>query len=122
MPSLERRWVNRSQPQTLQIGVLLLYFNAALFLLYSLLGGGIGALGALVALGQAGGGFGIANDRKWGYWLGLVAAVFPLLYVVAILGVGGLLATGLINLIFEVALVALLVHPQSRAYQRIWFK
>jgi hypothetical protein len=23
---------------------------------------------------------------------------------------------------FEVALVALLLHPQSREYQRIWFK
>jgi hypothetical protein len=28
----------------------------------------------------------------------------------------------IINLIFDGALVALLLHPQSRDYQRIWFK
>lgn len=122
MPSIERRWVNKTQPQTLQIGVILLYLNAVFFLVFAVLGGGLGRIGALVAVGQAAGGFGIANERKWGYWLGLAAAVFPLLYVVAILGVGGLLAYGLLNLIFEVALVALLLHPQSRDYERIWFK
>ena len=31
-------------------------------------------------------------------------------------------ATNLLELIFEIALVALLVHPQSRDYQRIWFR
>jgi len=31
-------------------------------------------------------------------------------------------AAGLITLMFEVALVCLLLHPQSRDYQRIWFK
>ena len=28
---------------------------------------------------------------------------------------------GVLNLVFAVVLLALLVHPQSRAYQRIWF-
>jgi hypothetical protein len=28
----------------------------------------------------------------------------------------------IINLLFMVVLVALYLHPQSRAYQRIWFK
>ena len=28
----------------------------------------------------------------------------------------------LIGLMFEIALVALLLHPQSRDYQRLWFK
>jgi hypothetical protein len=32
------------------------------------------------------------------------------------------LATNIITLMFEVALIALLLHPQSREYQRIWFK
>ena len=31
-------------------------------------------------------------------------------------------ATQIIDLMFEVALVCLLLHPQSREYQRIWFK
>ena len=37
------------------------------------------------------------------------------------LGVG-VFSTGLINLMFEIALIALLLHAQSRDYQRIWFK
>jgi len=38
-------------------------------------------------------------------------------------GVGDVFATGdVIELMFEVALVLLLLHPQSRDYQRIWFK
>ena len=32
------------------------------------------------------------------------------------------LSGGILNLLFEVALVALLLHPMSRDYQRIWFK
>jgi hypothetical protein len=31
-------------------------------------------------------------------------------------------STDLITLMFEIALLALLLHPQSREYQRIWFK
>jgi hypothetical protein len=26
------------------------------------------------------------------------------------------------NLLFEIALIAALLHPQSREYQRIWFR
>ena len=37
--------------------------------------------------------------------------------VVFVLGGGNL-----ISLLFAIALVALLLHPQSRDYQRIWFK
>ena len=32
------------------------------------------------------------------------------------------MSTKIVNLMFGVALVALLLHPQSREYQRIWFK
>jgi hypothetical protein len=32
-----------------------------------------------------------------------------------------LLGYSVINLMFEAALVALLLHPQSRDHQRIWF-
>ena len=47
-------------------------------------------------------------------------ALLPFILVVA--GRSNLLSGGLINLLFEVALVALLLHPMSRDYQRIWFK
>ena len=32
-----------------------------------------------------------------------------------------LLGYSTVNLMFEIALVALLLHPQSRDHQRIWF-
>ena len=40
----------------------------------------------------------------------------------AVFGIGVLTSLALINFIFDAALVALLLHPMSREYQRIWFK
>jgi hypothetical protein len=121
-----RRWLNPSQPQTLQIAVLLLYIDAV-FGILSLFGGGLAAAGSLaflIAIGQGVAGYGIVNEHRWAYLLGVVVAVLPLLIFaleVADLGLGSIGFFGLLNLIFEVALVVLLVHPQSRDYQRIWF-
>ena len=105
-----RRWTNPSQPQTLQIAVFLLYFNAFFMVIY---GGLFHPLGLLLVVASVAGGFGIANEQKWGYIVGLVAAA-----VDVFLTLGG----NIINLMFAIALVALLLHPQSRDYQRIWFR
>ena len=110
--------MNPSQPQTLQIAVFLLYFNAAFTLIFDL--GILGVFGLLIAAGSAAGGFGIANEQKWGYGLGVAMAFVP--FAFRLLFGGSLLGGSLINLMFEIALVALLLHPQSRDYQRIWFK
>ena len=117
-PMESRRWVNPGQPQTLQIAVFLLYFNAAFTALF---GGLFSVFGLLLIAGGAGAGFGIANERKWAYVLGIVMSVLPfaLRYYVYENPFAGV---GLLSLMFEIALVALLVHPQSRDYQRIWFK
>ncbi|TML42631.1 MAG: hypothetical protein E6G27_03755 [Actinobacteria bacterium] len=116
-----RRWVNNTQPQTLQIAVFLLYINA----FFELLGRGfVVPLGLALIAGQVGAGYGIANERKWGYGLGVVMALIPLalhLLPGGLLGSTTNLAT-LMTLMFEIALVALLLHPQSREYQRIWFR
>ena len=113
------RWLNPTQPQTLQGAVLLLYLNSALSLLFSL--GYLGPYGLLIVAGGVGGGWGIANERKWGYGLGLVVALAPFLISLAffhtILPGGNILAAA-----FPIVLVVLLLHPQSREYQRIWFK
>lgn len=117
----ERQWFNRGQPQTLQIGVILLYLNAAFLVIFGALQGGIGLYGLVLAASQGVGAYGIANERKWGYWLGVGAAVIVLaftIYLAAIVGV----TNEVLNLIFGIALVALLLHPQSRDYRRIWFK
>ena len=113
-----RRWLNPSQPQTLQIAVFLLYFNAVFLVIF----GGPYAflLGLTIAAGNIAGGFGIANEQKWGYGLGIGMALVPFVFSLAFYG--ELYIFPFISLMFDVALVALLLHPQSRDYQRIWFK
>src|SRR3954453_4533913 len=114
----QRRWVNQTQPQTLQIAVLLLYFNGIINLIFG--GLSIPIWGPVIIIGSVAAGYGIANERKWGYILGVAMAFLP--FVLTIAYRGSFLSGGVINLLFEVALVALLLHPQSRDYQRIWFK
>ena len=109
--------MNPSQPQTLQIAVFLLYFNAVFTLIFSL--GALGLLGLIVVAGNGAGGYGIANEQKWGYGLGVAMAFLP--FALRLIVGAPLLGPSFINLMFEVALVALLLHPQSRDYQRIWF-
>src|SRR5207244_2407571 len=66
-----RRWVNPSQPQTLQIAVFLLYFNAVFTAIF---GGLFSVFGLLIIAGCAAAGFGIANEQKWGYGVGVAMA------------------------------------------------
>jgi hypothetical protein len=109
-----RQWTNPSQPQTLQIAVFLLYMNAV----FSLLFGGLGSVyGLMIIAGGVAGGLGIAQEKRWGYGVALAVALLPFVLLIA----GKALITGVIGLLFDVALVALLLHPQSREYQRIWF-
>jgi hypothetical protein len=120
-----RRWTNPTQPQTLQIAVFLLYINAVFGVLFGEIFF-LFPLGLFIVVGQAAGGFGIANERKWGYWLAVTVAtlgLLPIPFVIVDDGVGGLLNIGfLIQMMFPVALFALLLHPMSRDYQRIWFR
>lgn len=116
-----RQWLNRSQPQTLQIAVMLLYLNA-FFLLLRGIGGGLALLPLALVAGQAAGAFGIANERKWGYVLALAASAIVAAFAVYIAVLVGLAFSSLLNMMFDVAVVALLLHPMSRSYRRIWFK
>ena len=127
MSAMERRrWVNPAQPQTLQIATFLFYFNAAFGLLALVIRPGaytgIGVmLGMVIIGGQVLAGWGIANEFKWAYPLAIAMAVLPFLLRFFLLG-NPFAGTDVINLMFEIALVALLLHPQSRDHQRIWFK
>ncbi len=111
-----RRWTNPGQPQTLQIAVFLLYINAA-FSVVQMLRVGLFLPILAAAAGSVAGGYGTANEKKWGYALAVAASVFQLLLGLSYFGLANL-----IGLMFDIALVALLLHPQSRDYQRIWFK
>ncbi len=117
----QRRWLNPAQPQTLQIAVMLLYLSAAFGLFGMLVRGSLFPALVLIVAAQAAGAYGIANERRWGYWLALAAALLP--FVLAFLLTGNpILAGDPLSLLFQIALVALLVHPQSRDYRRIWFR
>ena len=117
-----QRFFDPSQPQTLQIATLLLYLDAV----FAFLG-----LALLFAAAYGGAGYGMANGKKWGYGLAVAVAglgllrifvfvqLFPL--VVVSRSVDLVLRVHTIELMFAVALLALLLHPQSREYQKIWY-
>ena len=135
-----RRWFDRMAPQTLQIATMLLYLNG----FFALIGfmdrsdwvgyarvdkGGVGAVVGLAVIASfILGGLLMANDRRWGWRLGLFAAFSPFLLRCWILSdsrfdmwdriSGG----NTISLIFDVALCALLLHPQSREHQKLWYR
>ena len=111
----ETRFLNSSQPQTLVIATLLLYLDAFFGLLN-------GFPSWLIAVAMAVGGFGIANEKKWGYALGVVGAVLQVVSLIALYQSDVLRGMLFITFIFDVALVAALLHPMSRDYQKIWFK
>ena len=117
------RWTNPSLPQTLQIAVLLLHITA----FFNVLGGliNIGSLWGLVNLGSGlialAAAQGMVRERKFGYRLGLLfAAVDVLLTIYSVSG--GFSAWYLIGLLLAIALLALLLHPMSREYSRVWFR
>ncbi len=121
-PVNEHRWFNPHQPQTLQSAVILCYIEAVFGLLF-----GVASRSVIVALfiivGLAAGGFGIANEKKWGYGLAVAAAVAQVLALLALFGASTFTTFGpLFSFMFDAALVALLLHPMSRDYQRIWFR
>ncbi len=140
-----KRWFDRMQPQTLQIATWLLYLNG-LFLLVDLVDRsdylgyfrdryGFGFLIGLAAVAaHAGGGWLMANDRKLGWKIAVVASFLPfVLRFVAYTDIESRspLSFGLyrkltggstLNAIFEIALCALLLHPHSRQHQKIWYR
>jgi hypothetical protein len=111
----ERRFLNQYQPQTLVMATLLCYFQAVLGFL------SVSYWGLLLFAGLGFGAYGIANEKRWGYGLAVATAVLQVVIMAAYWGSDILGFPQVIGFIFDIALVALLLHPQSRDYQRIWF-
>ena len=107
------RWLDRTQPQTLMMATLLMYINAGLAIID---GAVLYPIGAVLVAGQVAAGWGIANEKKWGYWLGVALVALQLAFIVLYFSFAAVL-----NLLFYGALLALLLHPQSRSYRKIWF-
>lgn len=115
----QRRWVNTTQPQALQGAVVFSYLNAALALLYTVFLGLSPFLYVFVLLAVAA--FGIAQNKRIAYWAGVVLAGLYLLGELALLVTGGGIG-GILNLLFAGILIVLLMHPESRQYERTWFR
>ena len=135
-----RKWFDRMQPQTMQIATWLLYLNG-FFALISFMDnrdwigyarvdkGAFGAIIGILVVGSfIGGGYLMANDRKIGYKLALVAAFSPFALRIWILwsypgfsAIDKFTGNDTIGFIFEAALCGLLLHPQSREHQRLWY-
>jgi ABC-type dipeptide/oligopeptide/nickel transport system permease subunit len=114
----EYRFLNQMQPQTLWIATVFCYIDAA----FGILGFAfLSLLGLLLVVGLGLGGFGIANEKKWGYAIAVAAAILQVAFVLTA-GTDAFKFPLILNLVFDGALVALLLHPASREYQRIWFK
>jgi len=100
---------------------MLSYLTAVIGLLAIL----FGSYPLVISLGLGAAGYGVANEKRWGYWLGIVLCGLSVLWflsVFAYVGVGSGLRLVGVNLLFTVVLTALYLHPQSREYQRVWFK
>jgi len=130
----ERVWINARQPQTLYLSQLLMYFRGAVGTLFLLIGFSPEALFGsdvlslvyvfLNSIGLVLAAYGIANAKTWGYQLGVVAAFAPLVFTALVVFAGAgmsYITTNIIGIMFDVALVALLLHPMSVEHRKYWF-
>ena len=139
-----RKWFDRMQPQTLQIAAMLLYLNG-FFALISVIDStdylgyirnrfALGLIVGLVVVAlHALSGLFMANDLKLGYKFAIAAAFSPFVLRfwahTDLENTSGMSITlyrklsggSTLSLIFEVALCALILHPQSRSHQKIWY-
>jgi hypothetical protein len=117
----DTRWIDRSQPERLQQGTMMLYITAAFNAFSGLLSAsGIGFLFLIIAAVKVAGGYGIANEKKAGYLAGTGGAIASL--VLSLVLLPGSPVLGLISVAINAWVVSLLLHETSRGYQRIWFK
>ena len=112
------RFLNQSQPQTLYGATLLCYIDGGFGLLY----GSGNMLLLLMAIGLIAGGYGIANEKRWGYLVAVASAILQVALLVAVYRLQVFGFPQIMNFMFDALLVALLVHPMSRDYQRLWFR
>ncbi len=116
--------INNTHPQTLLIATILLYVNALMSIVNVALYSGYSPLLSFVGIAlPIAGAYGIANDKKWGYYVGVVAAAVPvLLIVLLVVEFGTQVITGdFLQVILSFIPFILLLHPQSRTYVNTWF-
>ena len=78
------KWVNHFQPQTLVIATFLCYIDAVFGFIFPIATSVLAGLLMAIALGA--GGFGIANEKRWGYAVAVAGAVFQVVMLLAVFG------------------------------------
>ena len=74
----------------------------------------------IIPLGLGVAGYGVANEKRWGYRLGVVLAGLNVIVDLYLTFLGGI--SFFLTLLFAVVLLGLFLHTQSREYERIWFR
>ncbi len=121
------RWLDRSQPQTLYIAVIISYINVV-FTILDLFGGTAGLpfvfilLWFIVPLLQGVSAFGIANSNLKMWFVAVALSVLSLFLIFYIYIIYSFFAVGLLGLIIDISMTILLLHPMSRSYVKIWFR
>jgi hypothetical protein len=119
------------QPQTLQIATWLLYINgffafanfvdSRMELGYIRRFFAFGPVyGLAVIAAHVLGGLLMANERKIGYKIAVAASFTP--FVSNLIVYRSLIGVSFLGSIFDIALIALLLHTQSRSHQKVWFR
>ena len=76
--------------------------------------------GLVVIAAHVLGGLLMANERKIGYKIAIVASFTP--FISNLIVYRRLIAPSFLSAVFDVALIALLLHTQSRSHQKVWFR
>lgn len=101
----------------------LLYLDAVFGLFFGAL---FNVIGLILLVGSALAALGIANEHRWGYWLGVAMAAVglaPFVYFALADGITHVISLPvLFDLVLPVVLAVALAHPQSRDYQRAFFR
>ena len=133
-----KKWFDRMQPQTLQIATWLLYIDGFFALVEIVDGGGVlhyfrgrypfgFVIGLVVVGGYVAGAYLMANERRLGWRIAVATASSPfILTFIAYTQLDAplryrLFGASLLSFAFDVAVLALLLHPQSKEHQRIWY-
>ena len=104
-------------PQTLLIATYLMYLEAVFAVLF----GSVRSWGFLVVtIGFIAGALGVSNEKRSGYYAAVTTASLNIAITTWLFFTSG--PRVIFALLIAVALLVLLLHPQSRHYQRIWFR
>lgn len=119
-----RRLLNDAQPRPLFLAQFALYVWAPFIVVQSVLTG-FSAYVLLLAPLALLIGWGLSNESRWAYWMGIVVSAVSLIPVLNdLVHQPGLLLhiDFLGRLAFPLVVIGLLTQPESRDYERVWYQ